>query len=949
MDVTLFGRDDVLDAVRRGKSPCLLLTGDRGVGKSAILVRAQATADAIAPAPITAPHSGGVIHRALLDSLVDAVGIVQRSESLRKQLSGRMEHAVTQLVAKLGEDLARLVGAVLLDAVRKRLGETATKALGTLVKHARTGPEQLLVERMVAEREPSVADGILEFTRAVAEVAGQPVVLAVDGGERLREADVAILADLAPRFPDGVRVRVAFDTDEPGCGDTVRWLIAQDDAIQRLPIPPLDVAVVASWLDAVGLDAALAPSVRKATSGYPLEIDGAIAGLLRGEPLGDLPLNRRRALQLDSAWSSLSKDAQVAARKLCVLADPLPPECLEQVLGVDTFEYASIVEELEDVKLFATVVNGESWFHEQRRLYVERRKLTARQRATAADAVTPILFEHIRDHSAFELAPDLARVVRHAAGVQDGDARVAAVLGLEPDELALLGGAMEFLDPEGRPQDVDPVASWARHRFGFDGDPQVAMDALAEAGLAEVLSTSADSLVVLTMSDLSLMVAGGTVSDVAGRFPVPRLATELLTVVLDARLQPFHDVMYGMGRLTVGKLARLAARGGAEASPGAEAGIRIVLGRGGGDASRPQAGDDLSAVLARGTLDAWPFYVVARYADSDARNRAAGRLSTLPEVELLGAPVAIKDVVEHPLERVPCHRFLLAADRLLNGRVTWRAPDAPDAAARSAEERIRRKLAAAAFIREHSSSTERWAYELEDSYAIHYFADGDTFGEAHVFGGGAGAIRHEAPFAHRHGDPYRNYRMGAALGLDATGIVRWLSSGTTGEALEHDVTLGNLEMFAALAERFNEAQPQQDLVLDEDVLRAALQAAGERSLADACALAASGIWPSRPSPSPLRTEMLLGSAFVGGRPMPTAHVIQAPSTAEQVEVIVVDPLSPRWAARAKFVQRFERIAASDPGACWRGPGVVALTRLLAYGDDDVRLLTRDVPEEALWF
>ncbi len=73
----LLGRYSELAAISRARPALLVLHGDSGVGKSALLAAAQAQTDnAIAPDPIEVYSSDGAVQQAVLDALSSALALL---------------------------------------------------------------------------------------------------------------------------------------------------------------------------------------------------------------------------------------------------------------------------------------------------------------------------------------------------------------------------------------------------------------------------------------------------------------------------------------------------------------------------------------------------------------------------------------------------------------------------------------------------------------------------------------------------------------------------------------------------------------------------------------------------------------------------------------------------------------------------------------------------------
>lgn len=224
--MTTYGRDDTARALARSKAPVVLLTGDSGVGKSVVLQAAQEVAAAegqIAPPPRTVRHSGGILQVALLQALGDAVALSVERNGRASEVAHLLVEAAKRLARDRGQELAKVVGKELLSVVRGRLGPDAGKAFEEYAKHLKSAADESLAARLTAAVDPGVAALIVDFAGDVCDVVRDGyVMLALDGGERLRDEDLRLLADLQETLPSRLRVRVAFSTNTTANAVTVR-------------------------------------------------------------------------------------------------------------------------------------------------------------------------------------------------------------------------------------------------------------------------------------------------------------------------------------------------------------------------------------------------------------------------------------------------------------------------------------------------------------------------------------------------------------------------------------------------------------------------------------------------------------------------------------------------------------------------------------------------------
>jgi hypothetical protein len=124
---------------------------------------------------------------------------------------------------------------------------------------------------------------------------------------------------------------------------------------------------------AEGLDVELAPAITSTTGGYPLLIEAAILHLKQGGEITDLPRHQQLAARTRVSWNALTPGAAAVGRKLAVLRDPLPEGELRQLAGIDDIgEWATVVQELQRARILSVIVNGQPWFHRERREFALR-------------------------------------------------------------------------------------------------------------------------------------------------------------------------------------------------------------------------------------------------------------------------------------------------------------------------------------------------------------------------------------------------------------------------------------------------------------------------------------------------------------------------------------------------------------------------------------------------
>jgi hypothetical protein len=831
--MAIYGRKDSVSALVRSGAPVTLVTGDSGVGKSTVIAAAQQPEDALAPPPLTIPYSGGALQQALLRSLGEAVSAFVTEQGRAREIAGHIVAVADRLALEGAQELARVIGKELLALVRGRIGDDVGKAFVEYLGELKSTVDERLAVRLTAAVDPGVAGLVLDFAAEVCAFVGdQQVILALDAGERLGEEDIRLLADLADRLPNRLRLRLGFSTHTDLHRSRVEFLVGSGDRITEQHVGGLDVEGIATWLADVGLDSGAAAEVARVTGGYALHVGDLIAHLMQGGLIEDAPLNELFARRTNQAWQSLSPDIAKHARALCVFADPLPRERLLSFLALDSPTWGEVEDRLWRARIFSVEVNGQRWFHEQRRQYLVREVLGDAERAEASDRAAQTLYDLVNRDGAVDRLGELATVVAAATPLLETDNQLAAAVALARDELALAASLIELIEPTSATPAVrgDVLLRYARSVFGATGDLIEAVRRLGQRDLVAVQEASGVAVAVPYWRSGMVMatVAGRAVRELGRRLPVPRAASAVFQLQVQPRLGPFSEAHYGLGSPSMGKLSEMAMESRRPSPP------PVVIGR-------PDPGSNL---LIRGKYAGREFYAAVTFPSASDRDTAHGHLQGLSG-EILGQRFEVNDLISHPVDPVASRRFLEAAERLTKKRLGGALPsqmislhlEEPLAP----EEALRRKAAVLHVVRERTSVLERMATQLDEPMGYAYFSEGGSFYEVEVHGGREGVEQMREPPVERWDDPYQLFRVAHALDLkpgEGLGRVR-MQWGKTPNGNDPIVeVLARLHWKAA---QFNRYQSRRRVVvLDADWLEQTLTEAARRNFKDAEALAAAG-------------------------------------------------------------------------------------------------------------
>jgi len=648
--MTAYGRDDTARALARSRAPVVLLTGDSGVGKSVVLQAAQefAAADGeITPTPRTVRHSGGILQVALLEALGDAVTRIVQKQGRASEVANLLVEAAKRLARDRGQELAKVIGKELLSIVKGRLGPDAGKAFEDYARQLKSAADENLGARLTAAVDPGVAVLIVDFAREVCDIAGEhEVMLALDGGERLRDEDLRLLADLQETLPARLRVRIAFSTNTTANRAASDALCASGAA--EFALDGLDTDVIAQWLSDEGLDETMAADVHRVTGGYPLHVGDLVSHLQAGGSVQDAPLNELFAKRTKEAWNGLDVDVAKHARALCVLADPLPADRLPAFLGLDAATYGEVEDRLWRSRIFSVDVNEQRWFHEQRRRFLSEVVLRDDERGRACERAADELYSLLSETNDRQLVAPLAELVCSSPSMLQRDEQLAAAAALSPDELAVAAALMELIEPNGTGAiDGDVLLRYAARTFGAEGDLITSLQTLKQRGLAAFATKSGHALVAPRMRSVLVgaTLAGRAATELR-RMPIPQAASAVFAEIA-SRAEPFTKACYGFGSPSAATLSEYAVD-----LHRPEPRDRVI--------SRPEPGSNL---LVRGDFAGRPLYAAISFPDEPARDNAHPRLVGLAG-QIFDEQYSVTDVLAHPSHVVPSRRFLNAAERL---------------------------------------------------------------------------------------------------------------------------------------------------------------------------------------------------------------------------------------------------------------------------------------------
>lgn len=846
--MALYGRDDILEHLARASSRAsvTMLTGDSGVGKSAILDGVQvidSLRGIVAPSPTRLTLGGGALQRGLLEQLASAASALVSNVGLAERLGETIAAGARQIAADNGRELAIVVGKELLALARGKVGEGVGRPFTRYVQDLTSTSEHTLRTRIQAV-DADVLATLIAFLEEVVRIARRPVVLALDNGERLREEELRQLADLSERLPEDAAIRVAYTVTE---SNQSHLRMLADVGVLQIDVPALTDGSIGDWLADVGLDVGLASAVRRVTGGYALFVDNAIGVLRAGGSLRDVSPDEFFQKSTTDTLRGLEMGVAIAVQRLAAYVDPPPFARIAELVGVDEATWAEMRARLLQVRIFIETPSGPPWFHELRRQAVWS-QLDIALRGTAADAAVADLGERFETTQAPELLVALAMIARDSPQVMSQPSQQAA-LDASTDEVAIAAAVIELSEP-GLPGTQSPLSHvvgdsllvYAREAFGgVDNALLDAMTQLVGRGLLTVVSNESVSIVIPSFDVNTARIFAGRAGAELRRLPVPRLATVAFSAAIAPRTGAFDVARYGLGRVSAADLAR-DARLAALRSPASRAW---------------HAYHAPPLVVVRALAVGQALYACITFGDVTARDKAVARLQRA-RVSLLGSEITVISALALPVTRIPAEILLQAAGRVLDQAVNAIMPKISTPGPLSVRDVAIGQAETLRHVRVLSSEIERHALELEEPIQLAYAGDEYNIELIEVYGGEDGVRALPGIIPVPWHNPYSRFDLRRELQLTRTEQLGLVTVGSSVRPRDQEPIIDTLAELRGRAIRFNESQARLDVPLDEHALRVLLQRAADRRFEVATMMhdALPFAVPTHP-PIPARTVVLV--------------------------------------------------------------------------------------------
>lgn len=665
----LVGRESVRDwlKVQHG---VVALTGDSGIGKSAVL-RSIKSAPGQAVARMRAAESSpGATQRILLDAMtqlvaseVDAAADLNAAKAALVRLGARAKEVGILEIRTIVTDL-------LLGVLRARFGEEAGDIAKRLIEEFNETEAKTLTERLVTARPADVVGEFADLLSAVTRTLGRHAFLTIDQAERCSIDDQSFLLDLAGRVSGDATIVVCVSTADPGGRQFASRLEARGLPFQV--VSPLSVQDVARWVTAEKLSGTIASTVHKLSSGYPFFVEEAIRLVKGGGELSDLAGGASFQALLRQSWISVDQHARETAMRLAALVDRPPDDFVAIYLGISDVAWAALEQDLLHAGILIDFGGGYRWFHDRRREFIWNDRMSSATRHTVEQQLLQSIFQLLSTEAGVPRWVVSALVVlmpHNYKRIEGLDSRLELILSLNRSKLAVLYGLLELMEPASEPNqfvETALLARYAQEQLGPLEAVAEALDGLASDGL--IMSSANEQMSLTTMLGLSLpglavFLARCVVT--FGRWPIPRVASSLFYSAIARRTGPFWRASMGVGRESLAN----------------QASFQRAVER------KEQVFTPHHALAVRALIDARQVSAVVIFDDVQSRDRARLRLLDAEPI-VLGGAFAITALHSLPTLALPSRRAKAVRDVISRLKGSSKASQEKAAVLERADERV---------------------------------------------------------------------------------------------------------------------------------------------------------------------------------------------------------------------------------------------------------------------
>jgi hypothetical protein len=724
LSVTLYGRDELLAEIYATEAGVVVVEGDSGIGKSALLAAMDSgwlSSDSV-PGPRQLGSLRGSLQLEIVDEIAEVLGARFRDHpNLVRQSWASLVALLDRAIAISTKEAVRILLSSLHAAVERRFGPaiaaSSDAAVASLLEPISGG----LNERLQSLATPDLATELLAIAGEVAALTDSRLILRFDSADVLHTDDLALVSELAERSIASLVLVVGFSTVHPTSQPTLARL--ESRGATRFQLEPLQTGALETWFNEAGIPRAKRQDIIRISSGYPFFVEDAVRLTSAGENLDQIATPNGFTALLRLAWDSLPVDLQPQTMRLSTLTEPPPDDFVTRLLDLDLLEWTARRERLRAAGVFVQRPDGSVWFHDRRREFIWNQILGATERSMICNEVVATMRAWQMDQTTLQgwIIESLVALQESADLTDPSNLYISKLREIGAEEYALLFALIELIEPSGSMglfADTTLVSEYASSRFGMPSDPVSSLDKLVGLELVVTSSNEHSSIVGLVLPDplaYPNLIAYTTFA--MGQQPWPGFGSTMFSFALRPLLGPFKQASISVGAGTLWD-------------------ERVAL-----DSLRTKNSDGrpLRSMIALGivaSLDGQPFTSTVEFNDVETRDRARDQIEFYESHRHPDA-ASIDRLDELPPGRVRGSRATQISKRL-NVHSAKQATDSSEAI----HEWVAHRSQIEEFFRLHLTNTEASALgrTLPHSTLLEVIADG-SWAEFDVANSAAAQVR----------------------------------------------------------------------------------------------------------------------------------------------------------------------------------------------------------------
>lgn len=733
------GRQDALDELAALQYRFAVVAGDAGIGKSEVLkVTSRALQEAgrvLVSPPVALSRRPGALQEALFASLGSAIA-ADPSQAPAMQWATVVRGAIDRANQAQVRDMLGAAHAFVIDVVRARFGDAAADLLVETGQQMRLSAEAQLSARIAAAADPDALTAFVILADEAVRVTRRPIVVVIDGAERLSDGDFRMLMDLIEQLPENIHLISSHTTSNAPQLARVRELsqvqtVRRDEgarapiAVARaITLDPLTRDQVMEWIAEAGVAIEVRHRVLglvlQTTGAYPLHVDQAIKALLEGRHLETLGREDAFVARTQQTYAVLTAEEQRAVMLLSPFADPPDIETILAITGATDLEWSLLERRLAEARVFVVSVRGRPWFHELGRRAIWAATLSESQRQRAAGIAVEAIVSNVARNGALSVqnGMDLVTVAPLAGDQLLLHAGLADSLTLSDGALAVLGALIELTDGDNQGAlDASYAVGYARTRFPLaESVSNDSVEELEERGFA-VSESNKDATIIVPWwpSPAAHAAVIGRISARLERVPVRSIASAVIKGHLLSTAGPFESAHYGVGRPTITNLSTVLKEFEFDREMDDEGRVLAGLHR-----ERP-------GLLLRPRIDDIGLYLAVNFATPEQRDLARGALAGMAaDTFAFGERLSVGRVDDWPARApLPSKRFSNAAELVLGTSFHTGVSGAAQsllAPVANYTEELQLSLSAWSVVRELASPLERDALDVDEAWGYAFAA-----------------------------------------------------------------------------------------------------------------------------------------------------------------------------------------------------------------------------------